>query len=462
MESITLENFRCFREKQTVKLAPLTLLVGENSTGKTSFQALIQALAEYAFEGVEPHFKKAPFDLGSFEEIVHTPANGRERAELFEAAMTGQVIWGSLDSKSEPNPTLTSLRLTFRKPSRGTVPTLVRQRTAAGETWIDEQVSREQEEYKATLHTQSGEWSLSLDSKDFGAVGLFLRIHDAFETDLPRITFPYNPLDPFVPLGNSPALSKRDVRELRQLDFSREPVFAYEAPYLGIAAIAPIRSRPLRTYEPSLIEPDPEGNSVVSYLGDLAFRRDPEWQWLKGRLETVGRQLELFHEIDVRFLGSSSGDPVQLRVRVVDEGQEGMLHKLADVGYGVSQAIPLIVELLRPKGAAQFLIQQPEVHLHPRAQAELGSLFCEVAAQGRQLIVETHSDHLMDRIRMDVRDGKTDLRPEDVRILYFERDGLDVKIHEIWYDDMGNLENTPPGYRRFFMEEVDRSLWGPQ
>ena len=40
--------------------------------------------------------------------------------------------------------------------------------------------------------------------------------------------------------------------------------------------------------------------------------------------------------------------------------------------------------------------------------------------------------------------------------------GLDVKIHEIWYDNMGNLQNVPQSYRRFFMEEVDRSLWGPQ
>ncbi len=138
-----------------------------------------------------------------------------------------------------------------------------------------------------------------------------------------------------------------------------------------------------------------------------------------------------------------------------------MLRNLVDVGYGVSQVLPLIVELLKPGGAAQFLIQQPEVHLHPGAQAELGSLFCEVAAQGRQLIVETHSDHLIDRIRMDVRDGKTSLTPDDVRILYFERGDLDVKIHEIWYDDMGNLQNTPSGYRSFFMKEVERSLWPP-
>ena len=71
MDSLTLENFRCFRERQTARLAPLTLLVGENSTGKTSFLAMIRAMRELAFSHDGPDFKKEPYDLGSFDEIAH-------------------------------------------------------------------------------------------------------------------------------------------------------------------------------------------------------------------------------------------------------------------------------------------------------------------------------------------------------------------------------------------------------
>ena len=106
-----------------------------------------------------------------------------------------------------------------------------------------------------------------------------------------------------------------------------------------------------------------------------------------------------------------------------------------------------------------FLLQQPEVHLHPSAQAALGSLFCRVAGPDRQLIVETHGDHLLSRVRMDVRDGASDLKPEDVSILFFERDDLDVRIHSIGLDEEGNVRGAPPTYRRFFMEETRRSLW---
>ena len=89
----------------------------------------------------------------------------------------------------------------------------------------------------------------------------------------------------------------------------------------------------------------------------------------------------------------------------------------------------------------------------------LGSLFCQVAESSRQLIIETHSDHLLNRVRMDVRDGKTKLKPEDVSILYFERGDLDVHIHSLSIDGEGNILGAPPSYGSFFMDEVERSLW---
>ncbi|MCY4233265.1 MAG: AAA family ATPase [Bacteroidetes bacterium] len=89
------------------------------------------------------------------------------------------------------------------------------------------------------------------------------------------------------------------------------------------------------------------------------------------------------------------------------------------------------------------LLQQPDIHLHPSVQAALGTLFCEIAGKGRQLIVEVHSNYVVDRIRMDVRDQKTNLKPEDVSILFFERNETSVQIHNIKIDELGNVLNTP-------------------
>ena len=75
MDKIRLKNFRCFREAQRVRLAPLTLLVGENSTGKTSFLAMVRALWDVAHRRA-PSFKEAPYDLGSFDEMAHFRRDG--------------------------------------------------------------------------------------------------------------------------------------------------------------------------------------------------------------------------------------------------------------------------------------------------------------------------------------------------------------------------------------------------
>ena len=195
------------------------------------------------------------------------------------------------------------------------------------------------------------------------------------------------------------------------------------------------------------------------YLADISFRNHDEWEYVKERLEDFGRKSRLFNEIAIRRLGKTDGSPFQVQVRKFGKRLKGPWRNLVDVGYGVSQALPVVTEMLRPDAPALFLLQQPEVHLHPSAQAALGSQFCQAASTGKQLIVETHSDHLMDRIRMDVRDGVSALKPDDVSILFFERDEIDVRIHSLGIDDEGNITGAPPGYRRFFMDEVRRSLW---
>ena len=131
---------------------------------------------------------------------------------------------------------------------------------------------------------------------------------------------------------------------------------------------------------------------------------------------------------------------------------------LIDVGYGVSQIIPVLMEMFRPGGAQLMLFQQPEVHLHPSAQAALGTLFCRTAAAGRQLVVETHSDYIIDRILLDVRDKRAKLRPDDVSVLYFEREDTGVLIHSLGIDGEGNVVHAPEGYRSFFKDELNRMI----
>ncbi len=199
------------------------------------------------------------------------------------------------------------------------------------------------------------------------------------------------------------------------------------------------------------------------YLANLFTEGEKTWLSLKNRLEHFGKAAGLFDEITIKQLGKKGSEPFQVQVRKFEGRRKGPLRNLIDVGYGVSQVLPVITELLlldrrRRLAPRLFLLQQPEVHLHPSAQAALGTLFCEVASSGQQLVVETHSDHLLDRVRMEVRDGTTELKPDDVSILFFERDGLEVNIHSLSIDEDGNIEGQPDNYRKFFMDEIRRSL----
>ena len=127
---------------------------------------------------------------------------------------------------------------------------------------------------------------------------------------------------------------------------------------------------------------------------------------------------------------------------------------LSTVGYGVSQSLPIFVELLfRPHGSV-FAIQQPEVHLHPRAQAALGDVFFEMAIKDKKrFLIETHSDFTVDRFRMNYRKNNGHSRLNS-QILFFERHNKMNTVTPLKIDSKGNLPSKQPdSYRRFFIGE---------
>jgi predicted ATPase len=177
---------------------------------------------------------------------------------------------------------------------------------------------------------------------------------------------------------------------------------------------------------------------------------DPDrWETLAAELSRFGKAAGLFSHLVVHRFENNESAPFQLRVKL--EGQQKAVN-LVDVGYGVSQILPILVDCLLDEQPRFLLMQQPEVHLHPRAQAELGSFFARLVAQKRhRFVIETHSDHLLDRIRQEIRNGTLDA--DSLSLLFFERAGSQVCIRDIRVDDSGNITQQPDSYRRFFLEE---------
>ncbi len=444
MNEITLENYRCFRERQSARLAPLTLLVGENSTGKTSILALIRALIYITYGYRIPDFKEEPYDLGSFDEIAHIRSGRGDRARTFQAGFSTRLM-----RKGGPS---TTLSFTFAE--KGTAPAPIGRHISRGRVWIKEAFQTNRS-YALVAGTNRGQWRMEF--KDEARSPYIIDDDVLFPPSfyILRRNLRENIQDGInaVPIEDSPDIRDEDYKSLERLVRTRMG-FSRSLPY----ASAPVRSKPRRTYDPARRTPDPEGDHVPMYLAEVFSGNNQEWNDLKEKLEQFGKVSGLFDEISIKRLGKRASEPFQVQVRKFGGRRKGPKHNLIDVGYGVSQALPVITELLRQDAPHLLLLQQPEVHLHPRAQAALGSLFCEVAEPDRQLVVETHCDYLLDRVRMEVRDGTAGLKPEDVSILFFERVGLDVKIHSLKIDKLGNILNAPDSYRRFFMEETTRSL----
>ena len=224
-----------------------------------------------------------------------------------------------------------------------------------------------------------------------------------------------------------------------------------------------MRSNPHRTYDPTRPTRDSEGENIPTRLANLQRGQNGSWDELKSQLEDFGKSSGLFSEIRINFLkNKTSSAAFEVHVRKFQRGYKGPWRNLIDVGYGVSQALPILTELLVQDAATTLLLQQPEVHLHPNAQAALGTLFCSAISGGRnaprnrQLIIETHSDYIMDRVRMGVRDRQ--VRADDVSFLFFEHTGLDVKINSVRIDEKGDVLDAPPSYRQFFLDELERSI----
>ncbi len=432
MDTILIENVRCFRGRHAIPIVPLTLLVGENSSGKTTFLAVTRIAWEAVQFWDAYSFNSAPFFLGAFDEVASVRRGSGGRAESFAIGFGTTV---SLDGEV----------------ARARAEVLARFRKQKGQPAV----------HRWSL--ECGRYKIVADSQSEGRVSLKLRCPSGRAAVLSERLARGSPLPWFHsgyfqfalrdnrlvrPRGSSNGAmpTETDLKDLERLLFA---VWHSRGPYP--LAAAPIRTEPYRTYEPITDFHRPAGSHVPMYLA--AIYRDELWQTLQTRLVKFGRASGLFQSIEIKRLGRDEGDPFQILVK-----SKGSMFNLIDVGYGVSQALPIVVDAINTEKGSCLLFQQPEVHLHPKAQAALGSLLGALTrTDQKRFLVETHSDYLVDRIRRDVREQGSPA-PDQAMILYFEQTKAGAQIYPIALDDQGNLVDPPPTYRRFFLEEERRFL----
>ncbi len=148
------------------------------------------------------------------------------------------------------------------------------------------------------------------------------------------------------------------------------------------------------------------------------------------------RKFGLAGGLDVEKLGSGR---YELRVRSLRD--LSATSNLSDVGAGVTQVLPVITLLLSAPAGSVVILEEPESHLHPLAQAELAELFSQVRQRGVQVIVETHSEHLFRRMQTLIAKGST--APGDCALYFIDRAADGPRINHLVADDVGRIKNWP-------------------
>ena len=417
LRTVSLTDVRCFAGEQRADLSKITLLVGENSVGKTTFLGCLNALVRLAgLEELDDQtncFDQAPFSMGTFGTLARSGSTSFRVAIGLNDGPVGQfAIQFTEGAGGSLKEFALDLQLSDGPPETGPTLAIVRETPDSySERWrFDGPAFRFHLSQSDVSYVQFTTWlsrSIRYGLLPFaGDVTQFRkRVGNATDQDLAAFG--------------------------RFVNFFRHRFLAPKTP-LQITPIHPRGLEPQRLYTFNPLD-GPSGRLDLDAINE------------------AGRHLRLFNRIDVRQLGR---DTFEVLVDV-----SGTLRNISDVGYGVASLLPFLKALASAHSGTLFLLQQPEVHIHPSAQAKLVEM---MAKSDHAFIVETHSDHVIDWFRILVKEQQ--LAPSDVGIIYFEAlpsDASVTHLHQISLDERANLRGQPRSYRQFFSNETARVLGLP-
>ena len=204
----------------------------------------------------------------------------------------------------------------------------------------------------------------------------------------------------------------------------------FESAFSAFHYLGPIRARPQRVYNVSGETPHDVGHAGERFADVLISAGS---QKLEAKVDEWMAKFHIAAEVKLERMG-----PGYFFVQLTNPFSKVPVN-LADSGFGGSQVIPIIVEGFFAQQDALILLEQPEIHLHPRAQGVLGDLLVDIANEGRRLIVETHSEHMLGRIQTSIAEGA--ISKDDVAVYYFQPGETGTRVRELPLDDNGQFES---------------------
>lgn len=430
LQELTLRNFKAWKHVDSMRLSPITGLFGANSSGKSS---IIQSLLLLK-QTLESTDRSLPLHFGAASDYV-------------ELGWFRDVIW-SLDPTLELTFGLKwnlPARLNVKNPENPT-DTLFTDDKMAFETVVDSENGEKMRVKKFTYEFSDTEFSLSrkeagnqyqLDLTKQQNGFRFMRTQGR-PWDLPR---------PLKFYGFPDQVNTYYQNAGFLADLQRQLVEQFDRIYY----LGPLREYPQRRYVWSGSEPidvGQRGERVVDAIlaarekGNYIRRGGRKRLWtldkmLAHRLEELG----LIHSFSVDRL-DQKGNIYEVHVQKSRNSSKVLV---TDVGFGVSQVLPVLTLCYYVSEGSTIIFEQPEIHLHPSVQSGLADVFIDVAMHRKiQIIVESHSEHLLTRLQR--RMAEEQISKDDIALYFCRTDGDRAVLDPLELDMFGSIENWPKDF----------------
>jgi hypothetical protein len=400
---LRLTNFKAWQDTGDIFLKPVTMLLGTNSSGKST---LIQSLLLLKQTVQSP------------DRSIHLNLGGDEINDLFNFGDFENLL-----QQGASAPRQFSIGFSFKagsaaRVSKGDFSCSYVQNSSGGVTIQDWEVGADTRRFRA-LRREKGAYSVMVDDEaQPREKGRHLSPERSVSLPAAAITM----LGQDGPLLEDLSLSIR--RELENIV------------YLG-----PLRRKPERDYVWNKSKPGEVGSdghrAIDVLLASALMKGDDQNRIIEGVSKWLVR-MKVADKLEVKQLGRST------RYEVVIH-RDGVEANLRDVGIGISQVLPVLtVAYFAPSGST-IMLEEPEIHLHPLAQSTLAELFVEVSRERDvQFIVETHSEHLFRRMQTLI--AKQQITLKDAAMYFVERDGKAARMRPLELDDFGRVKNWPEGF----------------
>ncbi len=441
LTSMRIQNFKAWKDTGDIRLAPLTVIFGANSAGKSSLGHLLLALQQTAQStdrkrALHLGDTTTLIDLGTFADCLH----GHDMSNKLKF----KLVWAMVKPLEVRDPLQASHRYSGNR--MGMTVAL-----AAGKTGQPE--------------VSSLQYAL-LDGTPEPVLDIRLQCDENRKFTLDSDRYQFKMADgrkwPMEEPEKFYRVSDLSVARFKNAGFLSDFALATEVMLGSLAYLGPLRSHPKRTYQWSGDTPTSVGQMGEFAIAAILAAESEGRQLNRGpnkRMQGFGgfiaawlKDLGVIHDFSVKAVAVGRKE-YEVLVKTHPGAPEV---KITDVGFGVSQVLPALVQAFYCPPHSTVWMEQPEIHLHPQVQAELADVFIS-ATQARekgkprnvQLIVESHSEHFLNRLQRRVAEGA--IAPDDVAVYFCRRTGTAAELEPLKLDMFGEIENWP---ENFFGDEM--------